>query len=136
MFRTWHLQGGVSCCLLGWQAVWKSPRESRAHLWHPHRCHRQPQAGQTGRGRAGHSPKAAAQPGGESRRARKALKAVLPGQSLRQHFPVRDLGPGEAGFLLRHCDVTARVGTGPRKTSSCTGPTLVQDTGSELSAVP
>lgn len=53
-----------------------------------------------------------------------------------QPFPVRDLGSGEAGFLLRHHDVTTRVGTGPRKTSSWTGSTLVQNAGSELSAFP
>lgn len=89
-----------------------------------------------GAGSAGRSPEAALQPGRECRGLGRPLQAVLPVQDLRRHFPVRDLGPGEAGFLLRHCDVTTRVGTGPRKTSSCTGPTLVQDTGAELSAVP
>lgn len=59
--------------------------------------------------------------------------ALLPG---RASFPVRDLGSGEAGFLLRHRAVTTRVGTGPRKTSSWTGSTLVRNIGSELSAFP
>lgn len=57
-------------------------------------------------------------------------------RDLWQPFPVRDLGSGEAGFLLRHCDVTTRVGTRPRKTSSWIGSTLVQNTGSERSAFP
>lgn len=61
---------------------------------------------------------------------------ACPCRNLWQHFPVRDLGSGEAGFLLRHHDVTTRVGTEPRKTSSWTGSTLVQSTGSELSASP
>ena len=60
----------------------------------------------------------------------------LPCRNLWQCFPVRDLGSGDPGFLLRHCDVTMRVGTEPRKTSSWTGSTLVQNTGSELRAFP
>lgn len=107
--------------------------QSRARLWRGRWRHRQRQD------RAEEAQGAARRPRsspGERTAGLEACASLLPVQSLQQHFPVRDLGPGEAGFLLRHCDVTARVGTGPRKTSSCTGPTLVQDTGSELSAVP
>lgn len=43
---------------------------------------------------------------------------------------------GRPCFLLCHRDVTTRVGTQPRKTSFWTRPTLVQNTGSVLSAFP
>lgn len=102
--------------------------QSRADLWHHCRHYRkhQDQAGETPQC----SPEAAFQPVNKSC----GLGILLwtqhawtacPCRNLWQHFPVRDLGSGDTGFLLRHHDVTMRVGTGPRKTSSWTGSTLV-----------
>lgn len=109
--------------------------QSRADLWHHHRPW--DQAGDTPQP----SPEASFQPVNKSCGLGTLLQSqcartACPCRNLWQCFPVRDLGSGDPGFLLRHCDVTMRVGTEPRKTSSWTGSTLVQNTGSELRAFP
>ena len=121
-----------------WRAtMWKSPGkvQSKADLWR-HYWHWD-QAGETPQP----SPEASFQPVNESCGLGILLQTqcawtACPCRNLWQHFPVRDLGSGDPGFLLCHWDVTMRVGTGPRKTSSWTGSTLVQNTGSELRAFP
>lgn len=132
LFCTWYLKGGLhTACLQGnHMEVPPGKAQSRANLWHHHRPW--DQAGDP----LHPSPEASFQPVNKPC----GLGIKLPTQcacscrNLWQCFPVRDLGSGDPGFLLRHCDVTVRVGTEPRKTSSCTGSTLVQNTGSVLRA--
>lgn len=129
LFHTWHLKGGIShSCLKGNPFGNMGKAQSRADLWHHCRHYRkhEDQAGEMPQC----SPEAAFQPVNKSC----GLGILLwtqhawtacPCRNLWQQFPVRDLGSGDTGFLLRHHDVTMRVGTGPRKTSSWTGSTLV-----------
>lgn len=97
---TWHLKGGISRCLLEGKPFGgpSGQARSRADLW-PRRRHyrkhedqaeempQQPEAGIPARQQTLRVGRAAASP---------VCTPLLPRLGLRQHFPVRDLGSGEA----------------------------------------
>lgn len=138
--RTWHLKGGISRCLRGGRAIWRSLRAGTEQSWFMAPAQALPQAWGPGGGnataaRGRHSRLSANTAGWEG-----CCKPSVHGPPARAGPPttLSCERPGLWGgrFLLRHHDVTTRVGTGPRQTSSWTGSTLVQNIGSELSAFP